>query len=67
MQIRAMQGETLDMILNRHYGYTAGITEQVLKLNPKLAAQGPFIQMGTVITLPDAPATATQPMIQLWD
>lgn len=67
MQLRAQQGETLDLIINRHYGYTAGITEQVLTLNPRLAELGPILPMGTIITLPDAPTQAAAPLIQLWD
>lgn len=67
MQLRAQQGDTLDLILYRHYGYTAGITEQVLALNPGLAEQGPILPMGTLITLPDAPTQAAAPLIQLWD
>lgn len=41
MQLRSLQGDTLDLILFRHYGYTAGITEQVLNLNPGLAELAP--------------------------
>ena len=67
MQLRAQQGETLDLIINRHYGYTAGITEQVLNLNPGLAALGPILPTGTLITMPAAPTQAEQPLIQLWN
>ncbi len=67
MQIRAKQGDTLDLALHRHYGYTAGITEQVLQLNPALAEQSPLLPIGTLITLPDAPTKAEAPLIQLWD
>lgn len=67
MQIRAKQGETLDLALHRHYGYTAGITEQVMALNPHLAELSPQLPMGTLITLPDAPTEAQAPLIQLWD
>ena len=67
MQLRAQQGETLDLIINRHYGYTAGITEQVLALNPGLAALGPILPTGTLITMPAAPTQAEQPLIQLWE
>lgn len=67
MQLRAQQGDTLDLILHRHYGYTAGITEQVLALNPGLAERGPILPMGSLITLPDAPTQAAAPLIQLWD
>lgn len=67
MQLRSLQGDTLDLILFRHYGYTAGITEQVLNLNPGLATLGPIIPTGTLINMPAAPTQAEQPLIQLWD
>lgn len=67
MQLRSQQGNTLDLILFRHYGYTAGITEQVLNLNPGLATLGPIIPTGTLINMPAAPTQAEQPLIQLWD
>lgn len=67
MQLRSQQGDTLDLILFRHYGYTAGITEQVLNLNPGLATLGPIIPTGTLINMPAAPTQAEQPLILLWD
>ncbi len=67
MQLRSQQGDTLDLILFRRYGYTAGITEQVLNLNPGLATLGPIIPTGTLINMPAAPTQAEQPLIQLWD
>ena len=67
MQLRSQQGDTLDLILFRHYGYTAGITEQVLNLNPGLAALGPVLPPGTFINMPAAPTQAEQPLIQLWE
>lgn len=67
MQLRSLQGDTLDLIMFRHYGYTAGITEQVLNLNPGLAALGPTLPTGTLINMPAAPTQAEQPLIQLWD
>lgn len=67
MQLRSQQGDTLDLILFRHYGYTADITEQVLNLNPGLATLGPVIPTGTLINMPAAPTQAEQPLIQLWD
>ncbi|WP_303846732.1 tail protein X [Aeromonas sobria] len=63
MQLRSQQGDPLDLILFRHYGYT----EQVLDLNPGLAALGPILPTGTFINMPAAPTQAEQPLIQLWD
>jgi phage tail protein X len=68
MIVRAMQGDTVDAICWRHYGRTAGLTEQVLALNPGLAEFGPTLPDGVAITLPDQPATPDQPArLQLWD
>ena len=67
MQLRSLQGDPLDLILFRHYGYTAGITEQVLNLNPGLATLGPILPTGTLINMPATPTQAEQPLIQLWD
>lgn len=67
-QIRAMQGDTLDLICWRKYGRTLGITEAVLEANPGLAALGPIIPHGYLITLPDVVSKVTQQAtVNLWD
>lgn len=66
--VRAMQGDTVDLICARHLGQTAGVTEATYRLNPGLAALGPVLPLGTPVVLP-APST-TQPTakpLQLWD
>lgn len=66
--ILSRQGDTVDLICHRHFGYTAGITEQVLDLNPGLAAKGPTLKAGVTIKLPDNPAkSAASNVINLWD
>lgn len=70
MQITAKQGDSVDMICDRHYGYTAGVTELVYQANPSLADLGPILPLGTLITLPDLqtqPAETTQQLVNLWD
>ena len=67
MQIRSIQGDTVDRICQRVYGRTAGVTEQVLIANPGLADRGPILPMGTLITLPEQAQQAESPMLQLWD
>lgn len=64
MQVRATQGDTVDLICQRIFGRTAGITESVLATNPGLADLGASIPAGTLITLPE-PAQAAQPTVQL--
>ncbi|GIX39052.1 MAG: tail protein X [Silanimonas sp.] len=69
MQVNAHQGDTLDALCYRHLGRTAGVTEQVLELNPGLAERGPILPQGTRVTLP-SPSQALPvrpPLIQLWD
>lgn len=66
-RVTAMQGDTVELICYRHYGYTAGITEQTLANNPGLAALGPVLPMGTTVVLPDQPAQQEKTTIKLWD
>ena len=65
--VYALQGDTLDSVCYRYYGYTAGVVEQVLEANPHLA-DFPVLPMGTAVTMPviltPQPQTA---LVQLWD
>lgn len=70
--VRSQQGDTLDRICLRYYGRTRDVTEAALDANPGLAALGPILPIGTPVTLPDAPTTATagtaaQQPVNLWD
>lgn len=69
MQVRSQQGDTLDALVFRYLGASSGYVEQALALNPALAALGPVLPAGTMVTLPaavEAPSTA-QDSISLWD
>lgn len=65
----AQEGETADLICWRVLGRTDRVTEQVLALNPGLAALGPKLPAGTPVTLPDSADTAppTRDVVRLWD
>ncbi len=68
MVVKSLQGDTVDLICWRYYGRTAGVLEQVLDSNRGLAALGPVLPMGTMITLPDQPVQAgSKQIVQLWD
>ncbi len=67
MQVRSIQGDTLDRVCQRVYGRTAGVTEQLLSLNPGLADLGPILPTGTLITLPQQAKQAEATLLQLWD
>ncbi|MEQ5834232.1 tail protein X [Marinobacter sp. NFXS9] len=65
--VRAIQGDTVDRICYRHYGYTAGVTEAVYEANPGLAELGPILPTGTKVTLPEVAEAPTRTTVQLWD
>jgi P2-like prophage tail protein X len=65
--ITARDGDVIDHIAQEAYGRTAGAVEAILAANPTLADQGPRLAAGTVIVLPDLPATPVKPRVRLWD
>lgn len=63
-----MQGEMVDMICRRAYSDESGYVEQVLDLNPGLAAAAIPLPIGTRIVLPDLPRAAPgRKIVSLWD
>ncbi len=65
--VYSLQGDTLDAICQRHYGFTSGITEDVLTANPGLADLGPVLPVGQKILLPRYQPQQTKSTIKLWD
>ena len=65
--VYAQQGDTVDLICHRHYGRTAGITEEVLLANPGLADKGPILPIGTLVRLPVQAQQPVRTSIKLWD
>ncbi|EKP1129210.1 tail protein X [Klebsiella michiganensis] len=65
MKVQALQGDTVDLLCQRHYGTTQGVTEKVLAANKALAGQI-FLDAGQVVELPEISSTATQEIVQLW-
>ncbi|MGW8201899.1 tail protein X [Sphingomonas bisphenolicum] len=65
----ALDGETVDAICWRVLGRTRDVTEQVLALNPGLAALGPALPAGTLLILPNPAqlAPAVLETVNLWD
>lgn len=64
----ALDGETVDEICHRALGRTRAVTEQVLALNPGLAALGPRLPAGTAVNLPDLTTAApvVRETVSLW-
>jgi len=62
------EGDMVDLIAYRTYGYRPGSTEAVFEANPGLCEHPPILPAGIVITLPDLPArTAQNSTVRLWD
>lgn len=60
--------EPLDAVCRRHYGDESGYVEAVLDVNHGIAALGPILPTGTVLTLPDieiAPEASAE-IVTLW-
>lgn len=67
VEVRAIQGDTVDRICHVHYGRTARFTEAVYEANPGLAELGPVLPTGTLVKLPEVAEKPTKSTIQLWD
>ena len=65
--VYARQGDTLDLLLHRHTGQTAGNTEATLAANPGLADLGAVLPMGTAVQIVIAPPKTRADVINLWD
>lgn len=69
MRVIAHQHDTLDALLWRHLGRTAGVVERLLDAQPGLADLGVVLPHGAAVDIPDAarPGPQDVPMIQLWN
>ncbi|HAJ6952947.1 TPA: tail protein X, partial [Escherichia coli] len=52
MKVRALQGDTVDLLCFRHYGTTQGVTAQVLDANPGLCRQV-ILEAGQEVEMPE--------------
>ncbi|AXF77460.1 tail protein X [Erwinia tracheiphila] len=66
MKVKALQGDTVDLLCWRHYGTTQGVTENVLSANPGLSQQV-FLDAGQEIELPEITRSTQRETVQLWD
>lgn len=64
----ALQDEPLDALCWRVLGFTELVVEQVLELNPGLAAKGVLLPEGTQVILPVVmrQQVTERQLIQLW-
>ncbi|HGP3983924.1 TPA: tail protein X [Klebsiella pneumoniae] len=66
MKVKALQGDTVDLLCLRYYGTTQGVTEAVLAANKGIADQL-FLTAGQVVELPEINTAATKETVQLWN
>lgn len=64
--VKTLQGDTVDLICLRYFGFTGGITEQVMDLNPQLNSYDLVLPRAVAIQLPNAPKRQQKEIIQLW-
>lgn len=64
--VSTLQGDTVDLICLRYFGFTGGVTEQVMSINPHLVNYDLTLPTGVEIQLPIAPERTQKQVIQLW-
>lgn len=62
---RTVDGDMVDEICKTHYG-SEDIAVAVYEANPGLAARGPILPKGILITLPARPARTVRSPVRLW-
>lgn len=69
MQVAAVQDETVDQLVWRVNGGGPAVVEALLAANPGLAAEGPFLAEGRLVTIPDTVSPSAEPvaLVNLWD
>lgn len=65
MKVKALQGDTVDLLCQRHYGQTHGVTEAVVSANKGISGQL-FLTAGQEVELPEFSEPTTTETVQLW-
>ena len=66
MKVKALQGDTVDLLCQRYYGTTQGVTETVLAANKGIADQL-FLTAGGGWNCRRINTAATKETVQLWN
>ncbi|EAS0523656.1 phage tail protein [Salmonella enterica] len=66
MKVKALEGDTVDLLCFRHYGATQGVTEKVLAANPGLSNRV-FLTPGQMVEMPEQVPEKRRESVQLWD
>lgn len=57
----------IDAICYNIYGYESGFLEEVLEMNPGIAALDDPLPAGTIVKLPEKPTIKKREVVALWD
>lgn len=64
---QTIQGEMIDAICYNIFGFESGFLEEVLEMNPGIAALDDPLPTGTILKLPEKPAIKKREVVALWD
>jgi phage tail protein X len=64
---RTKDGDVIDWICWKHYGFTSGSLEEVLKINPKVTEYDGHLPEGLLINLPEISKENPTKQVKLWD
>jgi phage tail protein X len=64
---RTKDGDIIDWICWKHYGFTSGAVEIVLRNNPFLCEYDDFLPAGLFINLPEIEKSNFAKTVKLWD
>jgi phage tail protein X len=60
-------GDVVDWICWKHYGFTSGAVENVLQVNTFLAEYDDFLPAGLFVNLPEIEKSNSAQKVKLWD
>ena len=64
---KTKQNDVIDWICWKHYGFTSGLVDQVIRVNPQIAEYDDFLPEGLLINLPEISKENSIKQIKLWD
>jgi phage tail protein X len=67
MIYKTRQNDVIDWICWRHYGFTSGAVEQVIRANPGIAEYDDFLPEGLLVNLPTVDKQTFVKQVRLWD
>jgi phage tail protein X len=64
---KTKQLEVIDWICWKHYGFTSGSVEHVIRENPEIAEYDDYLPEGLLVNLPEISKEKSVKQVKLWD